>query len=123
MHQTSPARRRARQPRAKFETFGDVLRALGNIAPERVRFNVKPGRATVRDLVSLDRMGRVPNELVDGFIVEKAAGNKEGFLAMELGRHLGNFVEKNDLGYVCGADGMFRFKPRLVRLPDVAFTA
>src|SRR4051794_16633669 len=82
--------------RPSFETFADVLERLGGIDPSRVRADVPPGRATEHDLVRLlDRSQRL-YELVDGLLVEKAMGFRESFLALLLGRLLGNFVAARD---------------------------
>jgi Uma2 family endonuclease len=105
----------------RFETMGDVLEQLGGIDPRRVRVQPAPGRATERDLVRLIRQGGRLCELVDGVLVEKDMGLVESFLAMHLGRLLGNFVEEHDLGFLAGADGALRLMPGLVRIPDVSF--
>lgn len=106
---------------SSYRTFADVLHRLGGISPRRVRFDLKPGRATVRDLIRLHYREEKLYELVDGFLVEKVMGSKESYLALELGRHLGNFLEEEDLGFLLGPDGMLRIMPHLVRIPDLSF--
>jgi Uma2 family endonuclease len=60
-------------------------------------------------------------ELIDGVLVEKAVGTREGILALYVGRMLGNYAEEKDLGLVAGADAPFRLRLGLVRFPDVSF--
>jgi Uma2 family endonuclease len=54
-------------------------------------------------------------------LVEKAMGTKEGALAGLILHLFWNYVEEHDIGLPLGADGMFRLKFGLVRIPDVAF--
>ena len=82
----------------KDATVADVLQQLGDIPPHRVRVHPALGKATERDLLAvLDHTNR-PCELVDGTLVEKPRGYLESYLASELIRLLGNFVEEHDLG-------------------------
>ena len=104
-----------------YRTFADVLKRLGGIPAERVRFDIKPGRATVRDLTTIHAREDRLYELVDGFLVEKPMGAKESFLAAELIWYFRSYLETNDLGFVLAPDGTLRILPRLVRLADVAF--
>jgi Uma2 family endonuclease len=62
-------------------------------------------------------------ELIEGVLVEKAAGYEESILAVYIGRMLGNFVRPRNLGHVSGEAGMMRLFPGLVRIPDVAFAS
>ena len=71
-------------PPGPIETLADLLRQLGGISPERVRFRPLPGTATERDVLDVQtREGRLC-ELVDGVLVEKGIGFRESFLAMAL---------------------------------------
>lgn len=103
------------------ETMADVLRRLGDISPERVR--VRPYPATVEDVVRIEARENRLFELVDDLLVEKVMGYTESRIAAVLIRMLEEFLEKNDLGTVSGADGMFRLPENLVRIPDVAFAS
>ncbi len=104
-----------------FETFADVLHALGDIPPERVRLDPKPGTATERDLLrAMKKTGR-RYELVDRTIVEKTMGYSEGGLAADIIRLFGSFLDKNDLGDILAPDTTMRLLRKLVRLPDVSF--
>ena len=60
-------------------------------------------------------------ELVDGILVEKGMGFREGFLGLWVGSPINAYLETNNIGLAAGLDGMIRFKLDLVRLPDVSF--
>lgn len=99
----------------------DLLRHLGDISAERVRAHPGPGRATVTDVIRIqDREDRL-FELIDGVLVEKIMGAQESYLAMRLGRDLGNHVEDRGLGFVLGEAGTLKILPHMVRIPDVCF--
>jgi Uma2 family endonuclease len=109
---------------AKPETLADLLDALGDIPPYRVRFHPLPGMATQKDVLAA-RMSpkRQLYELVDGVLVEKAMGYKESILALFLGWKLAEFVDARDLGVVAGEAGLVRLVAGLVRIPDVSFVS
>jgi Uma2 family endonuclease len=114
---------RAKTPFPPTWTLADLLGHFGDISPGRIRLHPAPGTAVERDVTAIqDREDRL-YELVDGVLVEKVMGYLEGFLAMELGRLLGNFVAERDLGIVAGADSTVRLMPGLVRIPDVSFVS
>src|SRR5579859_2105872 len=104
-------------------TLADLLKELGGIAPERVRFHPPPGTATEKDVVDVERRENRIYELIDGVLVEKAMGYCEALLASYLIEILGPFVRRRKLGLVTGPDGMMRLFPGLVRIPDVAFVS
>lgn len=105
------------------DTLADVLRALGDVPPDRVLWNPRPGTATVADqLRYLDRDRRLV-ELLDGVLVEKPMGARESFLAMTLGMYLLQFVRARRLGIVGGADCLMRIVEGRNRLPDVSYTS
>src|SRR5262245_50645977 len=97
-------------------TAADVIRALGNIPPERILLDPPIGTATVKDL--LKRKGV---ELIDGTLVEKAMGLRESILAYFLGRMIGKFLDENDLGVLAGEQGGTQLSKRLVRFADISF--
>jgi Uma2 family endonuclease len=103
-------------PTDERATIADLVRDLGEIPLARIRRYPPPGTATVAD-VERNKCC----ELVDRTLVEKAMGLRESFLAMFLGRILGEFVADRDLGMISGPDGTIRFAPDLVRIPDIAF--
>jgi Uma2 family endonuclease len=102
-------------------TLADLLEHLGGISPQRIPLRPAPGTATERHLLALHKRDKRLYELVEGVLVEKIMGYAESYLAMELGRLLGNFIAKHDLGILPGADGAVRLMPGLVRIPDVSF--
>jgi Uma2 family endonuclease len=102
----------------EIHNLRDLLRQLGDIPPERVRFRPAPGTATVAD-VEKNKLC----ELIDGTLVEKAMGAREGFLALALGAILRAFVKDRKLGLVFGADSTLEIDVGLVRLPDVAYVS
>jgi Uma2 family endonuclease len=104
-------------------TVADLLAHFGPIAHRRIRQDPPPGRATEQDVLDIHDREKRLYELVDGVLVEKAMGIQESFLAVLLARLLGDFVDRHDLGFVLGADGMARLAPGLVRIPDVSFVS
>src|SRR3954463_14072199 len=89
-------------------TLGELLRQLGDIPAERVLLRPPPGHATEYDLLDLHRRtGRV-FELVDGTLVEKAAGLRESVLAVAMSAALRGFVLHRNLGIITGASGVMR---------------
>ena len=106
---------------AEVQTFADVLEELGGISPSRIRMQPAPGRATEKDVIRIEASENRLFELVDGVLVEKAMGAREALLASFIGHFIWDFLNDHNLGVVLGADGMLRLRPRLVRIPDVAF--
>ena len=101
-------------------TVADLLRRLGDLPADRVRFDPVPGTATVADLL---RPGNEGCELVDGVLVEKPMGLEESFLACWLMTLLNQFVIPRNLGIVTGEAGLMELPGGPVRGPDVAFTS
>lgn len=108
-------------PSSLMQTMADLHRSLGEIPLERICMNPLPGTATEDDLLRLCSEHDKLYELVDGTLVEKAMGNQASFYAGELFYYLRLFIEANNLGFLFPADGMFRFKPKMVREPDICF--
>src|SRR2546421_5452786 len=106
-----------------FETAADLVRKLGNIPLERIRFIPPPGTATERDLLAAMRRSDRLYELVDGTLVEKTMGLSESVIAGDLLTEINTFARKHDLGVTAGADGTLRLLKGLVRVPDVSFFA
>lgn len=103
------------------KTVADLLHRLGDVPPDRVRFDPVPGTATIADLLNPENEGC---ELVDGTLVEKAVGWEESFLAVWLATLLNQFVVPRNLGAVTGEAGFIELPPGgPVRGPDVAFTS
>jgi Uma2 family endonuclease len=99
----------------------DLLRRLGDIPLERIRFHPPPGTATEADRLHVLDHEDVPCELIDGVLVEKPMGAKESILAGRLIPILGTFVDQHKLGEVGAPDLTLRIMQGLVRLPDVAY--
>lgn len=107
--------------RGEVANVADLLHRLGGVPPRRVVLDPPPGQATEADLLRL--LGKTDRlyELVDGTLVEKAMGCKEGLLAGRIIRLLAPYLEEHDLGEVGAGDTLLRILPGLVRIPDVAF--
>jgi Uma2 family endonuclease len=105
-----------RRTRPTRQTLADLLDRLGNVPLERIRMDPPPGTATEKDVV-----GRRLCELVHGTLVEKTMGTKEAMLAGYILHLFWAYVDTNDIGLPVGADGAFRLKLGLIRIPDVAF--
>lgn len=109
------------RPKARFSTVADLLRALGDIPPERVRLKPAPGTATEADVIPFSEKDDTLYELVDGTLVEKAMGVGESKLGIWLAHQLQTYLDEHDVGELIGADGFQRIQPDLVRAPDVTF--
>ncbi len=107
--------------KSKFRTFADALARVGDVPAARVRLYPAPGTATANDLLDPAITGGRGCELVDGILVEKDVGARAEYLAYWIGRLIGRFVDPQNLGALFGAQGPFRFKLDLVRMPDVSF--
>jgi Uma2 family endonuclease len=102
-------------------TTTDLVTRVGDIPLWRICLDPFPGTATEQDVLELRaKTGRL-FELIDAVLVEKVMGLPESFLAILLGRLLGNWVIPRNLGAVLGADGMMRLAPGLIRIPDLSF--
>ena len=107
----------------RFEMMDELLARLGNISPKRVLLAPAPGTATVRDVTRLLDRHKRKFELVDGTLVEKVMGQKESFIAMEIGFILKEWNRAaGNVGMILGAGGPFHLMQKLVRIPDVSFT-
>jgi Uma2 family endonuclease len=104
-----------------FENAADLVKKLGNVPLDRVCFKPPPGTATERDLLAALARKERHYELVDGTLVEKAAGFAESIIGTQIICAVGNFAEEHDLGVVAGAGGTVRLGKGLVRAPDVGF--
>ncbi len=114
---------RIRNPFPPTWALADLIEHLGDISPRRIRLRPAPGKAEERHVVAiLERENRL-YELTEGVLVEKIMGYLESYLAMELGRLMGNFVAEHDLGILTGPDGALRLIRGLVRIPDITFVA
>jgi Uma2 family endonuclease len=105
-------------------TVADLLRQLGDIPPERVLWDPRPGTATEADVIRyVDAADKRLVELVDGTLVEKPMGYYEGRVGGVIFRYMDEFLEQNDTGICFAADSTLRLAKGLVRLPDVSFVS
>lgn len=103
-------------------SVAELLHRVGDVPMERIVFDPTPGTATIADVERLcdgDENRRC--ELVDGVLVEKAMGYREGMIEIWLGRQLGNYLDENPRGVMTGASGPYRLFEDQVRFPDVGF--
>src|SRR5438270_11186157 len=106
------------------DTLADLLHSLGDVPLERIRRRPPPGMATEEDVVrARDSIEKRLCELVEGVLVEKAMGTREGLLAGLIVYSFWHFLKQNKLGKAFGADSFMRLTPGLVRIPDVAFVS
>src|SRR5579872_871036 len=89
--QASVARTTRPRKAAAVLTMADVLRELGDVAPERVCVRPPPGQATERDLIRIRAREKRNCELVDGILVEKIMGAPESCLTLDLNFALHNY--------------------------------
>jgi Uma2 family endonuclease len=104
------------------ETLDQLVERLGGIGLDRIVTDPPPGTATEADLLRLMRRTGRLYELVDGVLVEKTMGYREGSLGGWLIRLIGHYLDEHDLGDLAGADATMRLMKGLVRVPDVSFT-
>ena len=125
-----PDRTTLKKPRSRrrsvldpsIATVADLLKSLGDIPAERVRWKPLPGTATERDLLKTnERKEGAICELVDGTLVEKTMGFGESEIAIVIASAIFIFVRDKQLGIVAGESGMLRLTPGLIRVPDVSF--
>ncbi len=79
-------------------------------------------QVTPDDLIKLSQDGRY--ELIEGVIYKMApAGEEHGFVALNIGTIINNFVRKKRLGITTGAETGYKLAsdPDTVKSPDVAF--
>jgi Uma2 family endonuclease len=105
------------------DSIAGLLDQLGGIPAERVLRYPHPGTATEADFLSFNERHDGLYELIDATLVEKGMGIRESLVAVTIASILRNFVSPRRLGFVLGADGMFRLVRDQLREPDVAFVS
>lgn len=103
-------------------TVAELAARVGDVPLWRIHTDPAPGTGTEDDVERIRRERGVLCELIDSVLVEKAVRYETAFLALEIGRLLGNFVHPRRLGWVVGADGFVWVGDRHLRAPDVHFT-
>ncbi len=101
--------------------LSDLQARLGNVPAERIRLNPPPGFATEEDVLRIEAEEGVLCELQDGILIEKPMGWYESLLATLISGKILQFLERNNLGQVLGADGSLQILPGIVKIPDVSF--
>jgi Uma2 family endonuclease len=109
------------EPEPDVMTATDLVARFGPIPLHRIRTVPPPGTATEADVLEIQTREKRACELIDGILVEKTVGALESYLAIRIGHFISSFLENENLGIVLGADGMLRFAPGLIRIPDVSF--
>ncbi|MEX2175852.1 MAG: Uma2 family endonuclease [Pirellulaceae bacterium] len=104
------------------QNVAQLVHRLGDIPLHRVRTQPPPGAATVADAVECKARQNCLCELVDGVLVEKAMGYREGMIELAISEALRVYNRTTKLGIVTPASSMLQILPNLVRMPDVAFT-
>lgn len=106
-------------------TIADLVHRLGDIPIDRIMLRPAPGLANEKDLIRLLEAPRKRIcELIDGVLVEKPMGVKEGLLGSYISGEFWHYIKYvNDAGLAFGADSPFRLRLGLVRIPDVCFVA
>src|SRR5262245_46549453 len=99
---------RVRTAPPEIRTLGDLLRRLGDIPTDRIRFDPPPGTATEEDVLELDRRYGRGCELIDGTLVEKALGAAESYISWVLGGLLKEYLDRHNLGICLNPDGLLR---------------
>jgi Uma2 family endonuclease len=101
-----------------------LLRALGDVPPERVIMDPVPGTATEADLLRLVEHENRWCELVEGTLVEKTVGTWESRIAIILAARLETYASSTGAGAVFGGDATLRMASSgRIRLPDVSFVS
>ena len=106
---------------SSIRTLADLMKRLGDVPLDRIRFHPAPGTATVADVDRIQQQEGTICELIEGVLLEKTMGLKESQLAIFLAAALYAFVRSRNLGIVTGPDGTLQLVTGLVRIPDVAF--
>ena len=99
-------------------TFADHLRALGDIDPADILWTPRPGTATETDLIA---RGEKLIELIDGTLVRKNLGSHESIVATTLALFVKLWNRQTRLGFVPGADVLYRLASGSIRSPDTSF--
>ncbi len=95
-------------------TLADLVERLGGIPLDRIKLSPAPGTATEDDVVRFKCC-----ELLDGVIVEKDMGWEESGWQQILSWFIEDYLRKNRIAIVAGADGLTRLEPGRVRIPDL----
>ncbi len=104
-------------------TLADHLVELGGISAARVLLDPPPHQAKIADLIRVNESSdKGLYERVDGTLVEKALSYEASVVAATILFILKQFLSKQRLGLISGADGFFKLSST-TRGPEVAFVA
>lgn len=95
-------------------TLADLVDRLGGIPLNRIKLHPAPGTATEADVVRVRCC-----ELIDGVIVEKDMGWEQSCWQYILGWFIEDYLRRNRIGILAGADGLSRLQPGRIRIPDL----
>ncbi len=98
-----------------------LLVDFGHYPPERIRLDARPGRATEKDVLRIERKEGKLCELIYGVLVEKTMGFNESLVAAEVTHRLKAHVNAKKLGVVASSDGSVKLFPGQIRFPDSAY--
>ncbi len=107
-----------------FRTVSEFLHGLGDVPPDRVRVVPPIGRATLKDLITVNENKMEPIcEWVDGTLVMKARGNYESWLTSIICGQFMEYLFERRLGILLGSSGVLRIQPDLGRSGTLMFVA
>src|SRR3954454_23290028 len=86
----------------------DLIAHLGDVPPRRIRMRPLPGTATEKDLLRLVERDKILCELIDGVLVEKVMGAREGGVGGVILHKIESYLDQNDIGATFGADATLR---------------
>src|SRR4051812_4918552 len=96
---------------AVADTVADLIRRLGDVAPERILITPPIGTATEADVIRwLDGPEKRMVELIDGVLVEKPVATSEGMFGGYIYRKISDYAEDHDLGLAAPGDSPFRLR-------------
>src|SRR5262245_16546763 len=85
--------------------LADLIDPLGGVPLDRIWMKPPPGSATEEDLHAAHRHPRGKLvELVDGVLVEKAMGTREGLLAGLILHHIWTYLKQHKIGRALPGD-------------------
>lgn len=108
----------------KSDRLADVIRELGDVPLDLILWTPRPGTATESDLVQITERGEHGRiELVDGILVEKPMGARDGYWAVVLIELFGPYRRAHNPGVFGAPDAQMRLREGLIRIPDLHFTS
>ena len=91
-----------------FDTLEKLSTRFADFDQARIRLTPPPGTATKADVIEAEAQTGRLYELIDGTLVEKAMGWKQGYLGSEIFAILHQFVKQHDLGITIADGGPIR---------------